>query len=203
MGIIVKKNASEAGIEARHEPAIWLFEEHTFGRDSRCIPPLQGHAASRFHARISWNGREWTLRDLGSRNGTYLNGRRQVNGESKSLKVGDRILFGDLHEEYQLVDQDEPRSLLIRRENDRETRIPMTHLLPLPSMQRPLCTVFCEKNQNCGLETETGEMLPLVHGGTFKVEDSFYQVVMKNQVGEFPQTGSSELGLERSGVHLE
>ena len=59
----------------KNEKEICLFRDHIFGRDLRCSSVLKGNAVSRFHARISWNGENWCLRDLGSRNGTYLNGR--------------------------------------------------------------------------------------------------------------------------------
>src|SRR5262245_45072156 len=42
--------------------------------------PLQDAAISRRHARISYDGRRWTVEDLGSRNGTFVNG-AQVPGE--------------------------------------------------------------------------------------------------------------------------
>lgn len=44
------------------------------------------------HAVLDWGGSDWVLRDLGSSNGTSVNGRR-ITG-SRALKVGDRLRFG-------------------------------------------------------------------------------------------------------------
>jgi hypothetical protein len=48
---------------------------------------------SRRHARIDFDGSHYTLEDLGSTNGTYLNGRRLT--EPTPLKNGDVIEFGE------------------------------------------------------------------------------------------------------------
>lgn len=47
---------------------------------------------SRYHARIKHEGNGWTVRDLGSRNGTKLNGHRLL--APTELKTGDRIVTG-------------------------------------------------------------------------------------------------------------
>jgi hypothetical protein len=49
-------------------------------------------AVSRLHALVENYGSGWTVRDLGSRNGTYVNGRR-VLGE-RALQTGDQLLVG-------------------------------------------------------------------------------------------------------------
>ena len=49
-------------------------------------------SVSRKQAEIRQDGRFWTVRDLGSSNGTYLNGQRLT--ETQRLKPGDEISFG-------------------------------------------------------------------------------------------------------------
>jgi adenylate cyclase len=64
--------------------------------DNQCVIPDQG--ASRRHALIHLQGaREFWLLDLGSRNGTYLNGRRLTR--PSRIRNGDRIRIGA----YELV----------------------------------------------------------------------------------------------------
>jgi hypothetical protein len=48
-------------------------------------------ALSRQHAVIDWDGREFTIRDAGSRNGTYLNGKRLRPERPESLPFGSVI----------------------------------------------------------------------------------------------------------------
>jgi pSer/pThr/pTyr-binding forkhead associated (FHA) protein len=51
---------------------------------------------SRIHAAIDFPDDTLTLADLGSTNGTYLNGLQLVVGKAKVLHDGDEILFGRL-----------------------------------------------------------------------------------------------------------
>ena len=65
----------------------------TIGRDSECAVRIESPYVSRFHARIEWQDGAATLIDLGSRNGSLLNGTR-VHG-SVRLSDGDVIAIGD------------------------------------------------------------------------------------------------------------
>jgi hypothetical protein len=63
------------------------------GRSSECDIVLSDGRASRHHADIRWDGRQWTVVDNRSTNGTYVNG-LQVHGPY-DLRVGDRITIGE------------------------------------------------------------------------------------------------------------
>ncbi len=66
------------------------------GRDPGCTIPFSGDAAkvvSVHHAEIRVEGGGWVVADLGSRNGTYLNGHRLA--AAAPLKVGDTIRLGE------------------------------------------------------------------------------------------------------------
>jgi phosphoserine phosphatase RsbU/P len=65
----------------------------TFGRSSTNDVPLADRTLSRVHARIEARNGTATLVDLGSRNGTSLNGSRI--SESIPLAMGDRISLGE------------------------------------------------------------------------------------------------------------
>ena len=62
------------------------------GRQSTCDLPISDGNISRQHAEFVWNGVGWSLRDLGSTNGTILNGSKILH-ETK-LHDGDEITFG-------------------------------------------------------------------------------------------------------------
>jgi len=49
---------------------------------------------SRVHADIRQEGDSFYVQDLGSANGTYLNGKRITMGNREQLKTGDRIALG-------------------------------------------------------------------------------------------------------------
>ncbi|MEQ1825846.1 MAG: ATP-binding protein [Pirellula sp.] len=61
------------------------------GRDSHCEIHLEDTETSRTHAEIEFAEGGYTLRDLNSSNGTYVNGRRI---QEKCLVTGDRIQIG-------------------------------------------------------------------------------------------------------------
>ncbi len=73
----------------RVEPGV----EITMGRSPACTLALPSAQASRHHATVRALGRVVVLVDLGSTNGTYVNGIRLV-GE-RVLEPGDRIQVGD------------------------------------------------------------------------------------------------------------
>ncbi len=63
------------------------------GRSSICDVALVDFKLSRIHCQLEYAEGEMILEDLGSRNGTYLNGKK-ITGREKA-SVGDRITVGD------------------------------------------------------------------------------------------------------------
>jgi signal transduction histidine kinase len=66
-------------------------ESILLGRASKALP-LTDYTVSRRHAELSPSGRGWSLEDLKSANGTYINGKRLER--SRRLKDGDKIRMG-------------------------------------------------------------------------------------------------------------
>ena len=64
----------------------------TIGRSRQCDITLDDPNISREHAEVRPSNGAWFVRDLGSTNGTALNGRR-VNG-SEQVNPGDTIEIG-------------------------------------------------------------------------------------------------------------
>jgi pSer/pThr/pTyr-binding forkhead associated (FHA) protein len=67
------------------------------GRDPGCAIVLQGDGTavvSTRHARVVLQDGSWWVEDLGSRNGTFLNGRRIAGSARQKINVGDEISFG-------------------------------------------------------------------------------------------------------------
>jgi hypothetical protein len=64
----------------------------TIGRELACDMTLFDETVSRWHASLQWDGSCWLLADLGSTNGTRLNGWR-VTSPSR-VGAGDHVSFG-------------------------------------------------------------------------------------------------------------
>ena len=68
-------------------------ERLTIGRSRvNDIALLSDQGVSRVHALVERLGSAWCLRDLGSRNGTSVNGERLVT--ARALRNGDHIMIG-------------------------------------------------------------------------------------------------------------
>ena len=76
---------------------------------------LHEPSVSREHAALTWNGSEWVLTDLGSRNGTFVNG---VAVQRKPVALGDRLKFGHVVMTLQDADSQEGDDV-----DDGETRL--------------------------------------------------------------------------------
>ena len=79
-----------------HVPVLALPETDgpvTLGRSRNCDCVLADPSVSRRHAELRREGGRWILRDLGSRNGTRVNGARLL--AEAEVGPGDRVSFGD------------------------------------------------------------------------------------------------------------
>lgn len=82
------------------EPADWagramqMAPHITIGRDPGSTLPLTDNYLSHQHARIVERDGDYLLEDLGSTNGTYLNGKRM--SAPAPLRRGDRVQAGNL-----------------------------------------------------------------------------------------------------------
>jgi predicted component of type VI protein secretion system len=65
---------------------------HVVGRAASCDCVVPEECVSRRHAQVWRDGGRWFLRDLGSRNGTRVNGLRVI--EPLEVRPGDRVSLG-------------------------------------------------------------------------------------------------------------
>jgi len=100
MAILQRHAASE-----RHS----LGSRFLIGRSRLSHLRLDAAEVSSEHACIYFNGRgRWEVRDLGSRNGTTLNGKPLISGRGALLATGDELCFGDAAERWILADDAPP-----------------------------------------------------------------------------------------------
>lgn len=83
------------------------------GRSRACQLRDASPEASAEHALFRWYGGRWTLQDLHSRNGTFVEGRQLVPGQPIPLARGSRLGFGH-PEGYVLIDDGPPEPFATR-----------------------------------------------------------------------------------------
>ena len=81
------------------------------GRSRLCTLRLDDRRVSGEHARLAWTAKGWEVRDLGSRNGTFVGGRRLEPGVSVLLSAGSLLAFGDEGEGWILLDASAPEAM--------------------------------------------------------------------------------------------
>ncbi|MBL9037570.1 MAG: FHA domain-containing protein [Archangium sp.] len=75
-------------------PPIGTRDTFTVGRAADCDVMLDEGTVSKHHARIEWHGTHAELEDVGSSNGTFVNGQR-VNANTRvRLRDNDAVDFG-------------------------------------------------------------------------------------------------------------
>ena len=83
--LIVEKGIDDASVIPLDRAA------HVIGKSPEADILADNPYVSRNHAQISVNGDHYEIRDLGSKNGTYLNGVRLTESDRSRLKNDDRI----------------------------------------------------------------------------------------------------------------
>src|SRR5262249_22757359 len=77
-------------------------ETVTLGRSRSNTVVLQDEHASRQHAQITWEGDRWVLQDLGTLNGTFVNGEKL--GQGRVLAHGQVIGIADMRLRFAVFD---------------------------------------------------------------------------------------------------
>jgi hypothetical protein len=144
-----------------------LEPEHLVGRANPCALRLVERFVSAQHASIRWTGDRWDLKDLGSRNGTFLDGARLSPGEEHALAHGSRVAFGTRERQWELVDASAPSVMVVPL--DRGGPIVVEgDLLALPSSDDPVVTIY-RADGIWALEREDEAISPIGNLQTFDV----------------------------------
>jgi sigma-B regulation protein RsbU (phosphoserine phosphatase) len=101
--IILLKDANAYPHELTSFPA-------RLGRHPDCDIQLDSNMVSRFHAQVVREGNRMLLEDLGSGNGSFLNGKQLVQNSPQPLSNGDRIKLGPIKFRFE-DDSEEPDAM--------------------------------------------------------------------------------------------
>jgi hypothetical protein len=113
-----------------------LTADHLIGREPTAALRLTDESVSWRHASLRWTGQIWELQDLGSSNGTFLNGVRVAAGARTPLKRGCQIRFGTAEEVWRFTDPGPPMTSLVDLATG-ERVFASDDLIALPSPEAP------------------------------------------------------------------
>lgn len=145
------------------------------GRHASCDLSFADPRVSGEHAIVRWVDGRWELKDLASRNGTFLNKRRLSPGERVTLGPGDVVTLGGPGAGFILADASAPAPTA-RHGTTGEVRVATDQVLVLPDEERPIATVFEDAAGRWVVEREDGAVpvndhdLVLVEGEPWVLE---------------------------------
>ncbi len=135
----------------RDGDAIPLASRVLVGRAATATLQLDDKRVSGEHAVLTWSGRGWSLRDLGSRNGTFVGQRRLEAGETHVLTPGDRLGFGAPDERWLLHEAGAPGPIARALDGD-EVLHAFEGILALPAADAPEVVVYADARGQWTLE---------------------------------------------------
>lgn len=138
--------------------SVALTTEHTIGRSGQCLLRLHSPRASGMHALLRWTGEDWELRDLGSRNGTLIDGQRLDAGQRQLLAHGSALGFGDVEDPWDLIEAGPPEAAA--RDGAGAWVIANDGLLLLPDACEPELVIYLDPDARWVVET-AAEVTPL------------------------------------------
>jgi len=113
------------------------------GRSAACGLALSDLHVSGEHAALIWSGSGGEVRDLGSRNGTFVDGDRLGPGSARSLISGTELCFGHLDTAWIVDDTGAPSAVAVAVDTG-ELVAAVDGMIPLPSDTRPELVVFAD-----------------------------------------------------------
>jgi len=91
---------------------VLLAARHLVGRSKACLLHIDDRQISGEHAALEWKGAGWEVRDLGSRNGTFVGGERLAAGARAPLPCGAELRFAQ-RSRWRLVDDAAPVAMAV------------------------------------------------------------------------------------------
>jgi hypothetical protein len=167
-----------------------LEPEHFVGRGLNCSLCIPERYVSAQHALVRWNGERWEVKDLGSRNGTFVNGVRVRPGEELPVRQGARIAFGKIEREWELVDETAPSPMAVPTDGG-EAVLGDDDFIVLPSPEDPRVTLYRNAEGSWVLEQPNEASAPIASLQNFEVDGRTFrfccpQNILKTSIAEMP-----------------
>ncbi|MCY0989982.1 FHA domain-containing protein [Nannocystis sp. ILAH1] len=151
----------------------WLLRSRDLiGRSRACTIRLDEPEVSGEHAILRWTGACWDIKDLHSRNGVHVDGRRLEPGVPAVLAAGSVLGFGRAYG-YVLVDADEPVAFAEPHDGG-EPIESLGGILALPDPDAPAAMIF--RSGATWSMDQAGEVVPITDDETVQIGPSTFRV---------------------------
>lgn len=162
-----------------------LTAETSVGRAGSATLRLPGAHVSSQHASLRWTERgSWELRDLLSKNGTFVGGQRVAAGTPVRLELGATIGFGSPADVLIVSDVGPPRPMLVRADDPSAQPIFLSEsLIALPSLDDPAVSLF--RGESGGWSIESRERIgPLCDGDLISIGGEYFRCCLPSTPDE-------------------
>jgi hypothetical protein len=169
-----------------------LRERHLVGRDPRHADlHLAGNHVSGRHAELRWHpgAKTWRVRDLHSKNGSWLNGVALPAGDERPVATGDTLGFGTAEAAATLLSSEPPSAFAVLVDGVRSVQA-NEGVLELPDTGAPEVCVFRSSSGGWVCESSAGTA-PLYDRSVVKAATHSWRVHLPNAL---PVTATLDQG---------
>jgi hypothetical protein len=179
-----------------------LEPENLVGRAAACSLRLTERHVSAQHALLRLSREQWWVRDLGSRNGTFLDGKKLHVGDDYTLRVGSRLAFGRPEPQWELIDESAPHAMVVPLDGQDPVLLE-GELLALPSADDPRVTLY-RGEVGWVLERPDESVTAVSNLQTFDVAGRVWRFCCTEEeaVCKTTMRGASAIGMEAKHVEL-
>ncbi len=168
-----------------------LTAETSVGRAAGSSLRLASSHVSLQHASVRWTERgTWELRDLQSKNGTYVNGQRAAAGVPVKLEMGAEVTFGSAADAFVMEDSSPPRPMLVRIDVEAPPILLQRELVALPSLEDPLVSLFRSENGQWHVESRE-RVGPLTDGDWITIGNEHWRCCLPTTPNETEMVGGT------------
>ena len=161
------------------------------GRAPLCAVRASDPRVSNEHACLRWQQKAWSIRDLTSTNGTWVNGQRIASGTNVPLVAGDRLAFGDRALEWEFCDDSAPGPMVVPVAGGDACMI-ADGVIAVPNAEAATATIFRGADGTWTLET-SDRVKSIVAGEVFAVLGQDFRFSCPNEWEATTKTRSLRL----------
>jgi hypothetical protein len=180
-----------------------LLARSLVGRSPACNVRLASSSVSGEHALVVWTGMAWEVRDLGSTNGTFVDGQRLESGRAVSLSARALVGFGEPAPGWWVPGHTAPGLVAVDLGSGKAA-LAESAILALPDEERPSLVVFEAGESGWVAEdVETAARQPVHDQSMLQVGGRVFRLELPTIHEGTPLAAGGDASLARSPLRFE